>query len=254
MVTTPDTEARETPRAPQIATPPSLVDLAAGTLRRMIMSGQLLPGERVVENQLKDDLGISRPPLREALRILEREGLVLQQPRRGVIVTPLTLHDVYEIFTLRREIERFAVRLAVPVRDPLLLDRCRTHLAAMEESAKAGDEARHAERAFEFHAAVIGLAGHRRLEDAYRRMQMQMLLCMAMNRRARGQVEDLAQDSARHRRLLETLERGDAEEILAELSHHGDRTFLDGIEERLGGHTEISLAWLERIREGKEDL
>jgi DNA-binding GntR family transcriptional regulator len=253
-VTTPDTALRDTPRAPQIATPPSLVDLAVETLRRMIMSGQLLPGARVVENQLKDDLGISRPPLREALRILEREGLVVQQPRRGVIVTPLTLHDVYEIFTLRRELERFAVRLAVPVRDPARLDRCRLHLAAMEEAAKNGDEIRHGERAFEFHAAIIGLAGHQRLEDAYRRMQMQMLLCMAMNRRARDEVEDIAQDTARHRRLLETIERGDAEEILDELVHHGDRTFLDGIEERLGGHTEIALAWLDRVRNGKEDM
>lgn len=241
-------------RAPRIATPPSLVDLAVDTLRRMILRGDLPPGARLVENQLTHELGISRPPLREALRILEREGLAVQQPRRGVIVAPLTLHDVYEIFTMRRELELFAVRLGVPVRDPSRLERCRAGLAAMESAARADDVATHAEAAFEFHVSVIALAGHRRLEDAYRRMQLQMLLCIAMNRRARGVGENLLQDVARHRRLLAKIEAGDPAVVLDELMHHGDRTFLDGIEDRLDGHSAVALEWLAALRRGRDDL
>lgn len=238
---------------PRIVQPPSLVDLAVEALRKMIIGGRLLPGDRVIENQLTKDLGISRPPLREALRLLEREGLVTQQPRKGAIVTPLTLHDVYEIFTLRRECEVMAVRLGIPVRDQARLDRVRHELEAQERAAEADDEAAVAESAFEFHSAVIGLAGHARLEDAFRRMQLQMLLCMAMNRRARDAVEDLVQDVARHRRLYETIEAGDPEAILEELRNHGDRSFLDGLEERLGGHSEESLAWLAQVRDGTTD-
>ncbi len=238
--------------AQSIASLPSLVDLAAEALRRMIVGGVLLPGDRIIENRLTDELGISRPPLREALRILEREGLVRQLPRRGAIVTPLTLHDVYEIFTLRREYERLAVKLGVPVRDPERLVRCRSALARMEQAAAAGDEAGLSEHAFEFHLSVIGLSGHRRLEDGYRSLQLQMLLCMAMNRRARA-GEALVEDAARHRQLLERIESGDPAAVVHELLHHGDRTFLEDIETRLDGHTETALDWLRRVRSGADD-
>lgn len=250
-MTHPAPEATGT-RVPRIAAPPSLVELTLEALRRMIMDGTLSPGERVIENRLTVELGVSRPPLREALRLLEREGLVVSQPRRGAIVTPLTLHDVYEIFTLRRELERLAVRLGIPVRDTSRLERCRRALATMEAAAAADDAAALAERAFEFHTSVIGLAGHHRLEDAYRRMQLQMLLCIAMNRRARDEIEDLGQDVGRHRRLLEKIEAGDPDVVLDELAHHGDRTFLDGIESRLGGHSEAALAWLADVRAGRD--
>jgi DNA-binding GntR family transcriptional regulator len=217
----------------------------------MIISGRLLSGDRVVENQLTDQLGISRPPLREALRVLERDGLIRQLPRKGAIVTPLTLHDVYEIFTLRREFELLAVRLGIPVRDEQRLRRCHEMITIMAEAADAADVAAVMEYGFEFHVSVVGLSGHQRLEDAYRSLQLQMLLCMALNRRARADEEDIVQDVARHRHLLDVIERGDPDAVLHELAHHGNRTFLDGIEHRLGGHTDVALAWLEHARKGE---
>lgn len=238
---------------PAIVLPPSLVDVAATQLRRMIIGGQLRPGERVVENQLTQQLGISRPPLREALRVLEREGLVRGLPRKGAIVTPLTLHDVYEIFTLRHELELVAVRLGIPIRDPERLDRCRVRLEFMADAARSGDQATFTECSFEFHVAVIGLSGHQRLEAAYRTLQLQMLLCMTLNHQARADREDLVQNVERHRRLLQLIEGGDHDVILQELAHHGDRTFLDNIESTLDGHTDVALAWLERVRSGTED-
>lgn len=235
-----------------IVLPPSLVDVAAAQLRRMIIGGRLLPGDRVVENQLTQQLGISRPPLREALRVLEREGLVRALPRKGAVVTPLTLHDVYEIFTLRHELELLAVRLGIPVRDPERLERCRSRLEFMAEAARSGDQASFTECSFEFHVAVIGLSGHQRLEAAYRTLQLQMLLCMTLNHRARAGREDLVQNVERHRHLLGLIESGDRDLILHELAHHGDRTFLDDIESTLGGHTDVALAWLDRVRSGEE--
>jgi DNA-binding GntR family transcriptional regulator len=242
-----------TPRAPSIVGPPSLVELAAATLRRMIIGGDLLCGQRIVENRLTHELGISRPPLREALRVLEREGLVRQVPRKGVIVTPLTLHDIYEICTLRAEFERLAVRLGVPVTEPSRLHRCRQALQRMSDAAGAGDEPSYMECSFEFHLAVVGLSGHQRLEEAYRSLQLQVMLSMALNRRARQDQESLAGDVARHRRLLTIIEGGDPDAVLTELAEHGDRAFLDGIETKVDGHTEVALQWLRRQREKKED-
>jgi len=241
--------ARGDVRGRRIEHPPSMVQLATEALRHMILGGELLPGDRIIENRLTVELGVSRPPLREALRLLEQQGLVEQVPRRGAFVRNLTLHDVYEIFTLRRELERLAVDLGMPVRDPLALRRCENALAAMQQAAEAGDQAVVTEHAFEFHVSVIGLSGHRRLEDIYRSLNQQMLLCMALNRQARAkQAETLLEDVGRHRRLLELIESGDVAAVHHALEHHGDLTFLDGIEDRLGGHSEVSLAWLLEMR------
>lgn len=242
------TDTQDAGRPTTLTRPTSLVEYAATAIRRKILTGELMPGERIREQRITEELGISRPPLREAFRMLEHEGLVHQLPRRGITVTPLTLHDVYEIFTLRREYERLAVRMGIPVSEPTRLERVQTAFAAMDAAARAGDEATHAECAFAFHLSVIGLSGHGRLEAAYRSLQLQMQLCMAMNRVARAD-EDIMQDVARHRRLVDVIESGDPGAVLDELAHHGDRTFLDDIENRLDGHSEAALAWLAEVRE-----
>ena len=65
---------------------PSLVHLAADAIRKMVLSGELAPGERLIEERLTEELGISRPPLREALRLLQQDGLIETRPRRGSVV------------------------------------------------------------------------------------------------------------------------------------------------------------------------
>ncbi|WP_157247021.1 GntR family transcriptional regulator [Nonomuraea typhae] len=232
----------------RIEPPPSMVSLATEALMRMLLSGALKPGDRVVENQLTQDLGVSRPPLREAMRVLEQQGLITQVPRRGAFVTQLTLHDIYEISTLRRELERMAVNLGVPVRDQTRLERCRAALALQGEAAQAGDHVGVIEHGYEFHSSVIGLSGHRRVEEAYRSIQLQMLVCMGMNRQARADRESLVEDWRRHQKLLEVIEAGDPEAVHHELAIHGATTFIDGIEDKVGGHSPESLAWLKRIR------
>jgi DNA-binding GntR family transcriptional regulator len=225
-----------------------MTQLAAQALRSMILSGELRPGDRVIENRLTHELGVSRPPLREAMAVLEQEGLLVLEPRRGAIVTPLTLHDVYEIFTLRAELERLAVELGVPTRSERRLERCRQAMRDLEEAAENQDPGAVTERGFAFHLAVVGLAGHRRLEDSYRSLALQMSLCMAMNRRARRGLESLRGDAARHRHILDLVEAGDTEGVKHALVHHGHRTFLVEFGDSFGGHSEEAQAWLEQLR------
>ncbi len=207
---------------------PSLVRMAAETIREMVLSGELRPGDRLVEERLTEELGISRPPLREALRLLEQEGLLLSMPRRGVIVTPLSAQDVYEIFTLRTTYERMAIELGVPCKDPELLARCHRAVNAMVQAAKAEDRGQFVRSSFEFHVAIVGLARHRRLEDAYRGLSLQLQIYIAANTRAREERnESLDENIERHRRLLAAVESGDRENVLSELANHGDRTFLE---------------------------
>src|SRR3954462_5522483 len=163
--------------------------LAAEALREMVLSGELKPGDRVIENRLTEELGVSRPPLREAMRVLEQEGLIVQTPRKGAVVAPGTPHDIYEIVSLREEIEQIAVRLGVPGRSQERLDRVRQAYGELEAAAEEDGAPRVVESSFAFHLAIVGLAGHRRLEDVYRSLSLQMRMCMAMNRRARASIQ-----------------------------------------------------------------
>lgn len=233
------------PPEQRIVKPPSMVELAAASVRRMILGGTLLPGDRVVENRLTERLGISRPPLREALRMLEHEGLIRQSPHRGAVVTPLTLHDVYEIVTFRRQLERMAVSLGIPVVEGARLQRCWDAVRRMEAAADRRDEAELSEATFDFHLAVVGLAGHGRLETAYRSLQLQMQLCMAFNRNARAQRKESAGANVlRHRHLLRVIENGDPEAVLTELERHGDRTFLADLPDSLEQGSAEARRWL----------
>ena len=92
---------------------PSLVELAVRRLRAEIVGGAFAPGERLVEEQLTRRLGISRAPLREALRLLGQQGLVEHLPRRGVRVVALSARDIDELFSLRDVLERFALECAL---------------------------------------------------------------------------------------------------------------------------------------------
>jgi DNA-binding GntR family transcriptional regulator len=231
----------------RIAAPPTMSSLAAEALRSMILSGELLPGDKLPENSLTAQLGVSRSPLREAMSVLEQEGLIVQAPRRGAVVAPLTAHDIYEIYTLREQLEELAIRLGVPVVDESRLDRLREAFAALE-AATGDDQSEHTRLAFEFHLALIGLAGHRRLEDAFRSLSLQMQLCMAMNRRARAGLESIGEDAARHRPLLDLALAGDPDALLEAVRHHGQRTFLLDAEEHVGGHSPQSRAWFAGVR------
>ncbi|WP_139317089.1 MULTISPECIES: GntR family transcriptional regulator [unclassified Pseudonocardia] len=228
----------------RIVAPPSMAVLATDALRGMIFSGELALGERLVETRLTERLGVSRPPLREALQTLAHEGLVVTHPRRGATVRTLTRHDVFEIVTLREELESFAVQLALPVRSEARLERCREALRVFEAAGRAGDETRFMQRKFDFHLEIVALAGHSRITETYRSLSFQMLLCFALNRAARRDVETLLDNVERHRELLEVIEAGDPEDARRALAEHGHGSFLLDVVDQLDGGTPESEEWL----------
>ena len=205
---------------------PSLVTLATRAIRRKILAGDVAPGEKLVEERLTEELAISRPPLREALRLLENEGLVFTRPRRGTFVTTLTDQDVYEILTLRSTLERMSFELGIPVVDAALLEPARQALAQMDACARAQDRGALVEAGYAFHSRLIRIARHRRLEAVYAGVQQQVLLCMSRNLIVRERFyEDLEEHVARHRHLFELVESGDQAAALAELAIHGEGSF-----------------------------
>ncbi|TCB96851.1 GntR family transcriptional regulator [Micromonospora zingiberis] len=204
----------------------SLVDLAVSRLTREILSGRSDPGERLVEEQLTRRLGISRAPLREALRLLAQRGLVEHIPRRGVRVATLSDRDVRELYELRDVLERFAVRSAVPVRGERDLAGLRAALDQMREATRAGDRLAVAEAHRAFHVALVALAGNRQLSTVYDSILVKLQLYMAINLRREAEAAQPLDGVQRHERLFEAVAGGDPEAVLATLSGHGARSYL----------------------------
>ena len=89
----------------------SITDLVHEYLEKQIFSGELKPGNQIKEEQISQALDISRPPIREAFKLLEATGLIKRKPRRGVFVAETTYQDVWEIYSLKAELYCFSIKL-----------------------------------------------------------------------------------------------------------------------------------------------
>jgi DNA-binding GntR family transcriptional regulator len=201
----------------------SLVDLVVRRLRADILSGDLAPGQRLIEEQLTRRFGTSRAPLREALRLLGQQGLVEHLPRRGVRVVELSPRDIDELFSLRDALEQFALRSALTAGpSAAALERLRLAVEAMERTSRAEQAVAHRD----FHLALVGLADHAHLQRVYEAILLQLQLYMATNMRREAEARSPDEGARRHRRLYEVVVSGDVEAALEELARHGARTFL----------------------------
>ena len=117
----------------------SLRDRAYDDIRDAILTGALNPGQRIKERDVAAEMGISTTPVKEALRRLEQEGLVVSQPRRGAVVGPLVLTPDSEILELRADLEGLAARLAAHKMTVAEKEALRTQLVETERPAAGGD-------------------------------------------------------------------------------------------------------------------
>lgn len=206
--------------------PQSLVELVTERLRNEILSGELEPGERLVEEQLTQRFQISRAPLREALRLLIEQGLVEHLPRRGARVTTYSAQDFDELFAVRDVLERFAVtRVLEQPRDELDLRDVESALETLRSAADGGDAlaASTAHRAF--HLALVGLSGSRQLLLTYEPVIVKLQLYMAANLHREAVSGSPAEGVRRHERLLSAVLSGDEHRVGTELQRHGSRRY-----------------------------
>jgi len=143
-------------------------------LRSALTTGHLLPGQQLIQEDLASDLGVSRVPIRESLKILEGEGQVTYHPNRGYFVTELSADDLIELYRIREilEAEALAEALAkavVEVSDADIAD-IEAILSKVNEAAKSGDVAVLTETNRAFHFAIIELSGMNRLSRLIRQL------------------------------------------------------------------------------------
>lgn len=209
--------------------PATLVEVTSHRLRDAILSGALKPGEKIVEEQLCADFGISRAPLREALRLLAQQGLVEHLPRRGSRVAEWSPRDILQLFELRHVLERHAVESALPLKDPdTELIPVRT---ALERMRSADDELDRDDAHRSFHSAVVGLADNRQLNIALEPILLKLQLPMAVNLRQEARQHHPADGLTRHLAILSALETNDPVIVVGALRNHGHLDYL-GIEQQ----------------------
>ncbi|MGW6194958.1 GntR family transcriptional regulator [Kribbella sp. NPDC055110] len=174
-------------------------------LRRRIVDGEYREGERLTETRLADDFGVSRNPVREALRVVEAEGFVQILPRRGAVVSTLDETAVRDLFAVREQLETLAAGLAAERATSAGIATLRGLVEDANAAAKAEDFDRVAELNSAFHRAVIDVSGNRWLHSISTAMYHHVHWVFRV-----GAAQRAPHSSEEHVRLVEAIEAGDA--------------------------------------------
>ena len=151
-----------------------LRDVVFNTLRRSILTGELKPGERLMEIHLADKLGVSRTPIREAIRKLELEGLVTMIPRRGAEVAQITEKHLRDVLEVRRALDALAVELACERITDAELESLKDACDNFEKETKQGNANRLARADVAFHDIILNASGNERLVQMISNLSQQM--------------------------------------------------------------------------------
>ena len=192
----------------------SLVDHTSKYLEDMIIKGKLRPGQRIKEQEVSSQLGVSRPPVREAFKILEAEGLIKREPRRGVLVSEVTKNDIWEIYTLKIALYTLAVTLAIDRISDNGIGKLEKIVAQMEvivQDDTNPDIIRYEELNNLFHETTTILAGHARLKKMVQSLNNQIKRVSYRSFTKKGHLKSSCRY---HRQILEAIKARD--KILAE--------------------------------------
>ena len=192
--------------APQRSTPAisrsSLSQQAADHLRREIYARRLRPGRRLDESELAASLGVSRTPVREALRQLAAQGLVEIRSRRGCYVAELTLEDQREIFPIMARLEGWVAHEAAKNASAVDLAHLEELHARLERLAAANDVDRYWEANHVFHVTLQELAGNRWLQNILGELRRKLNLARHRSLKLPGRIR---QSVAEHRAVMKAL-------------------------------------------------
>ncbi len=163
-------------------------------LKRLIVTGELAAGSRLTEIDLANALGISRGPLREAIRELVDIGLVISKPYKGLFVRDFTLKDLSELYSLRTAMEQFAFRQCWDRRtDAFMADLGKRNDALLKTIAEDSDPYRAIQCELDLHSWCYELSGHQLLLQAWNRMKPNLQFYFAMHQQAHGRKGPLRQ-------------------------------------------------------------
>jgi DNA-binding GntR family transcriptional regulator len=182
--------------------PIGLVDQISGWLTNAILDGTIKEGDRLIETDFQKQFGVSRSPIREAFRALNKMGLVIITPRRGTFVKRVTRNDIEEQFPIRAVLEGLAVRLAFERMKDEDLERIEKTFKKMERTAEGNDVKGYWRYHHLFHDQLIDVSQNRMLIDTLQKIRIQHLMFKVASLYYR---EELHGSFELHKRILELL-------------------------------------------------
>lgn len=196
---------------------PTLTETLASAIADGILDGSLMPGTRLDEASLAQQHGVSRTPVREALRQLATSGLIDMRPRKGAVVSKATPDQVENLFVAMAEIEATCARLAAMSMTPIERRRLQARHEAMLALARAGDPDAYSDANIAFHLAIYAGAHNEPLAEFARSLRRRL----APFRRAQFRVEGrLMRSNQEHDTVVRAILSGDAAGAHAAMLHH----------------------------------
>lgn len=185
-----------------------LRDVVFQTLRQAILKGELQPGERLMEIKLAERLGVSRTPIREAIRKLELEGLVVMVPRKGAAVANITEKDTKNVLEVRRTLEMFAVEVACERITEEQMQQLEKAAKDFEASKGSMDLIRIAETDMKFHEIIYEATQNERLVQMLNNLRENMYRYRIEYLKDPNYYDSLVGE---HREILDAIAAGDKE-------------------------------------------
>jgi DNA-binding GntR family transcriptional regulator len=197
----------------------SIVDNVRKYLLGRILHGELHPGQQVKEQEIASSLGISRPPIREALKLLEAEGLIVRKPNRGAFVATITERDAWEIYTLKCSLYEMATRLAFDKISKGDIQKWEALVTGMETcvSSEPPDVIRYQLLNQQFHDIMFQISGHQRLRKISQMLhhQMNRFSCMSLMNKAH-----LNGSLTYHQEIFTAIKNGDMDRTIRITEEH----------------------------------
>lgn len=194
-----------------------LRDVVFNTLRQAILRGELKPGERLMEIQLANKLGVSRTPIREAIRKLELEGLVLMIPRRGAEVAEITEKSLRDVLEVRGALEELAVDLACDRITNEDIQNLKEAAKEFEIALQGGDVTEYAEADVKFHDIIYHATDNQRLIQLLYNLREQMYRYRVEYLKRKEMHSILLEE---HEHIIECIEKRDKQAAKLAISTH----------------------------------
>jgi DNA-binding GntR family transcriptional regulator len=208
---------RDGRKTAKLSRPALLVDEVMRAIREMIVEGRVLPGERLSENALASELGVSTTPVREAIALLRRQGLVTVQPQSGTYVFELQAGELNKLCELRFALEPAAMQLALEDPGSTLPDQLATIVEAMEKAQSEGRVRDYLALDTAFHDTIIAASGNAYFTSAYALIGAKMA---ALRNRLGSDPHHMEKSMREHKEITEAIRARDLEAAARILVRH----------------------------------
>lgn len=207
-----------------------LRDVVCETIREAIISGHLPPGERLMEIQLAEEMGVSRTPVREAMRKLEQEGFLVMEPRKGAYVAGISMKDISEVFEIRASMESLAAGLAAERITEDELKQLMLHLDSVAESADHNDLNGIVITDTDFHDIIYKASRNERLVQIINNLREQIQRFRTTSLAFPGRMQVAVEE---HRKMVDAISHRNvalAKELAQEHIENAERIMMEALQ------------------------